>query len=476
MPVEIVTRTDVPIVRVGTYSLSTGEHTFTEEDIAAAADALATDPAIKAPRAKIDSVEKALGLDPATHGGEPAFGFFDNLRVTDDGQELLADYHGPQAVVDAMEWAYPSLSIEGGPYASATGRTHSLVITAVALLGIHWPGVTTLDDFTEFLAEGPKIEKTENAPEEVLAVVAARAQPIAASLDQETVRQRLYEALDGGELDLPEGAKGYDLWIRSLRFDDAGKPYAKVTDEASGRLYRVDFKVSGAEVTFGKFVEIVEQDVPVAAAARPLAPLAVWATRDESRALASQPQPNTEDHSNMTDEQRRTLAASYGLDPEKATEDDVMAAAATAAEAHSTTGDDAPPPTVPAAPAVPEGFSLIDDETLEHLRTGAEAGLTVAAREARAERDRVISAAVSDGRIAPGRRGAFEAMWGDPTADKVEDRAGDPEGTRQLLAKLAPGLVPVDMREVGSAGEGDPDPADGGGTGWFNFDDAPAEA
>jgi hypothetical protein len=35
MPVEIVTRTDVPIVRVGTFPLSTGEHTFTEEDLKA---------------------------------------------------------------------------------------------------------------------------------------------------------------------------------------------------------------------------------------------------------------------------------------------------------------------------------------------------------------------------------------------------------------------------------------------------------
>jgi hypothetical protein len=52
-------------------------------------------------------------------------------------------------------------------------------------------------------------------------------------------------------------------------------------------LYRVDFAVKGNEVTFSSFVEIVEQDVPVAAAARPLAPLAVWATREESRALAA---------------------------------------------------------------------------------------------------------------------------------------------------------------------------------------------
>jgi hypothetical protein len=462
MPVEIVTRADVPILRVGTFPLSTGEHTFTEEDLKAAADALATDPAIKAPRAKIDSVEKALGLDPATHGGEPAFGYFDNLHVTGDGQELLADYHGPRAVVEAMEWAYPSLSVEGGPHTSATGRTHDLVISAVALLGIHWPGVTTLDDFTEFLAEGPKIEKTENAPDEVLAVVAARAAPIAASLDQETVRQRLYEAIDGGDLDLPDGVKGYSLWIRSLRFDDAGKPYAKVTDEDTGRLYRVDFAVKGSEVTFSEFVEIVEQDVPVAAAARPLAPIAVWATREQSRALASQQPTNTEDSDTMTDEQRRALAPKYGLDPDTATEAEVIAAAIAAP-------DPAAEATPPAAktPEIPEGFSIVDDATLNELREGA--GLAVAAsrREQRADRDATISAAITAGKIPPARREAFEAMWGDPTSDDPAKRIGDPEGARQLLAKLAPGLVPVDEREVGIAGDGDVAEDDGGGTGLF---------
>lgn len=468
MPVEIVTRSDVPIVRVGTYPLSTGVHTFTEEDIAAAADALANDPAIKAPRAKIASVEAALGLDPTEHGGEPAFGWFDNLRVTDDGQELLADYHGPQAVVDAMKWAYPSLSVEGGPYKSVTGREHSLVITAVALLGIHWPGVTTLEDFTEFMANGPTIEVTANAPHEVLATIAARATPIAASLDVETVRTRLYEAVDGGELEIPEGAKGWDLWIRSLRFDDAGKPYAKVTDEGSGRLYRVDFKVKGNEVTFGAFVEIVEQDVPVAAATRPLPALGSWATRDESRTLAAST--NTEDHSQMTDEQRRALAPKYGLDPETATEAEVIAAAIAAPDPV------APEPTKPAAPEVPEGFSIVDDATLAELREGATLAVTASRKSQRDERDTTISAAISAGKIPVGRREAFEAMWGDPMGDTPEKRAGDPEGTRQLLAKLSPGLVPVEAREVGKAGDGDVTEDDGGGTGLFHFDDDAAEA
>jgi hypothetical protein len=122
-----------------------------------------TDPAVKDPRVKIDSVAAALNLDDAAHGGEPAFGRFTNLHVSEDGQTLLADFIGPKSVAAAMTWAYPSLSIEGPPpgWVSATGRAHELVVSAVALLGVHWPGVTTLDDFHEFLTDGPKIEATE---------------------------------------------------------------------------------------------------------------------------------------------------------------------------------------------------------------------------------------------------------------------------------------------------------------------------
>ena len=116
MPTTLVSIPSVPILRVGMdYPLSSGKKTFTEEDLAAAAAALATDPGVKAPRIKIDALAKAWGLDPEAHGGEPAFGWFDNLHVSDNGQELLADAHVPDWVRDAMEWAYPSLSIEGTP-------------------------------------------------------------------------------------------------------------------------------------------------------------------------------------------------------------------------------------------------------------------------------------------------------------------------------------------------------------------------
>lgn len=451
----------VPILRTGTYELSTGTRTFAEEDLRAAAAALAEDPAVKAPRIRLASLEGALNLDPTEHGGEPAFGWADGLRVSDNGQELLADLHVPDWLEPMMEWAYPSLSIEGTPpgWESATGRTHELVVTAVALLGIHWPGVTTLDDFREVLANGPELADQEDAM--VLAAMPQRARPVAASLDQDLVARRFYDGLDSGDLSLPDGVVAYNIWIRSMRFDDGGRPYLKVTDEESGTLYRVDFEVAGSEVTFGEFVEVVEQDVPVAAAAgRPAPPLATWGTREQSRAVMASTQ---EEAQSMTDEQRRNLARALGL-PEDTTEarlNEVAAerAAETPPPAEGEPETAPPPPgegQPDGAPAVPEavaasvppGMMLVDEATLADLQAGAQAGVTANQRLQEEDRDRVIAAAMGEGRFPPARREHYVTAW-----------ARDPEGTRVLLTAapeeggLAPGLVPVQARGVEPTGE-----------------------
>jgi hypothetical protein len=445
--VELVTKEGIPLVRVGSYDLSSGPRVFTEEDLMAAADALANDPAIKPPRVKIDSVEKALGLDPVAHGGEPAFGWFDGLRVVDNGQTLVGDFHGPKAVADAMEWAYLNLSIEGPPpgWTSATGRSYGLVISAVALLGVHWPGVSTLDDFTEFLAEGPKIERTE-APEMVLATLG-----VTASLDQDLVARRLIDAIDTGGIELPEGVASYSLWLRSLRFDDNGEPYAKVTDEDSGRLYRVDFKVSGSEVTFGEFVEVVEQDVPVTAGMVRRAPVAVWASRDESRAVMASRGGDV----GMTDEQRRALAAGYGLDPETATEADIMAAATAAAEARQAETPPEPTPE-PEPDPVPVAASdrtvTVTREQWEQMQTrvsAAESTLTAQQRQRDAEhRDGLVRAALSDGRLSPVEAGLHRNADGTLPDGWRRDLDEAPEVTERLLARLTPNRIPVAARGV----------------------------
>jgi len=461
---ELVTIEGVPIVRVGSYELGSGPRKFTEEDLRAAADAWATDASVKNPRIKIDSLEKAMGLDPMSHGGEPAFGWADNLRVSDNGQELLADFHVPDFIHAAMKWAYPSLSIEGTPpgWVSATGRSHDLVITAVALLGVHWPGVTTLDDFASFLVDGPaEGELIEASVAQVAAPIATmptrRRADVTASLDSDMVTRRFIDMLDGGELELPDGVgAAFDLWPRSMRFGDDGAPYLKITDESKGTLYRVDFTVSGSDVTFGDFVEVVEQDVPVAAGAvMPAGPLATWATRAEVRAAVGTDNRHEEDPS-MTDEQRQAIIAAYGL-PADATEeacreavngapaDNDAAAVGSGDEdgADQAAADAQVEQPVAARAGLPEGVVMIDQSELENLRAGARAGLDLQAAQATADRDRTIQAAIREGRIAPARAAQWTRSWD-----------ADPEGTRHLLTAsegeggLAANTIPVVARGV----------------------------
>jgi hypothetical protein len=336
----------VPLLSTGTYSLSTGEFTFTLEDLQAAAAAPANDPAVQWPRLKIDGLGDSF--DPAAHGGEPAAGRIENMVV--EGETLYGDYVVPPGLAAVIDWSFPSRSVEAitgsmmGP--TATGRTHELVITAVALLGVDLPGVSTLPDLMDVLAtfsgdapEQAMVMATVERPssERVEPVDTSRA--IRAGLDQELVRRRFFDLADSGDetLDVPEGERGWDLWIRSLRFDDNGEPFLVVEAWESGRLYRYGFTVAGNDVSFTLGGEVVEQYVAASAAGR-RAPVAVWASRDESRAVMASRGGDV----GMTDEQRRALAAGYGLDPETATEADIMAAATAAAEARA-----ADPPSEP---------------------------------------------------------------------------------------------------------------------------------
>lgn len=456
MPVELVTVPDVPLVTTGTYTLSTGPATFTEEDLRAAVAALA-DPAVKVPRIKLGHLDPRFAA--ASEGmldGEPALGRVENLRVSEDGQTLLGDYLVPAWLAADLATFYPARSIEGMQgWESPTGKRHDLVLTAVSLLGTEWPGVTTLEDLQELMSEnGPA-----PAEQPVLASLPARPGRVAAGLDQDLVRRRFYDACEAGDLDLPDGAIAWDLWVRSMRFDDGGTPYLKVDDEANGRLYRVDFTVSGSEVTFGEFVEVVEQDVPVAAGAAPARPagartLATWASREDSRLVLATHNPQEEAPS-MTDEQRRALALRLGL-AEDATEEAIFEAAAETPPPPDPAPDGEPAPEGEpeperqpvAASRPPAGAVMIDAEELAALRAGAQTAVTLAERQATELRDRTIAAAMSEGRFPPSRREHYETAW-----------AADPEGTRHLLTApeadggLAPNTIPVAARGAEPAGE-----------------------
>jgi hypothetical protein len=451
----------VPILSTGTYSLSSGEFTFTAEDLQAAAAAPANDPAVQWPRIKIDGLSDSF--DPLAHGGEPAFGRVENMVV--DGETLYGDYVIPPGLAAVVDWAFPSRSVEGAPASvmgpTATGRTHELVITAVALLGVDLPGVSTLPDLMDVLATFGGVQQPETVAvmatvgrdtsnPQALEAPSPRETPreVRAGLDQELVRRRFFDLADAGDesLPVPDGERGYDLWIRSLRFDDDGAAFLVVEAWESGRLYRYGFTVAGNEVSFDLKGEVVEQYVAASAAGR-RASVAVWATRDDSRAVMA----GTGGENGMTPEQIAALAAGYGLDPATATEADIMAAANAAAEARAAeesagaaeneTETEAVEEPVAVAAAASERTRTVSaaqwDETQSRL-AAAEARLAEREQaETRTHRDGLIAAALRDGRIAPSERDQWRG-----------DLDAAPDVTERILASLTPNRIPVVARGV----------------------------
>jgi hypothetical protein len=240
---------------------------------------------------------------------------------------------------------------------------------------------------------------------------------------------------------VPEGERGWDLWIRSLRFDDDGAPFLVVEAWESGRLYRYGFAVSGNDVSFTLSGEVVEQYVAASAAGR-RNPVAVWATRDESRAVMA-----NRGGAGMTPEQIAALAAGYGLDPASATEADVMAAATAAAEARENPPDPTPEPVAPEPVPEPVAASA-EARTVTVTAAQHEAQQNeLAALRARLDqrdaadqtvhRDGLVAAALADGRIAPSERDQWRADLNDA-----------PEATERILARLTPNRIPVVARGV----------------------------
>ena len=136
----------------------------------------------------------------------------------------------------------------------------------------------------------------------------------------------------------------------------------------------------------------------------------------------------------FSDEQMTTMRQELGL-PEDADEATIVAALsealaeqAEATTSHTTTAQ------------APEGMTLVDTAVLDELRSGARQGVEARQRQLTEDRDRTIEDAIRTGRTTPARREHWQNAW-----------AADPEGTRQMLASLAPGLVPVE--ELGNAGD-----------------------
>lgn len=450
MTQSVTVPTSTPLVRVpnvelmqtGTWNISTGPVDFTVEDLSAAVTALGC-PAVRRPVLKLGHVDPRFD-------GEPAIGFIDNMATADNGRTLVGDYAGvPGWLGDIMASAYPDRSIEGVfDFVCQMGHTHPFVVEAVALLGVTAPGIGTLaslqDVATLYGVEVAAARSATGTPVTVQAKGSPMPNPsplrISASVSASDVMRAFYAS--------PAG-QGWDTWIEELQLEPLQVIYL---DDSTNDRFRAPVIIGEGDgtdaVSFGDPIKVVIRydDAPTTANAAASSDRVIrFASRAESRpdapqtpAAAAEGTSNTEEGSpvvSYTDDQLATLRQTLGL-PGDADESAINTAVL---ERLAAPAD--PPP----AAELPEGTVAIDSTQLEALQVAAARGEEARARQEREDRAALVAAAVTDGRIPPARREHWEAQL---AADS---------GSAEVLAKLAPGLIPVGA-EKGHAGTVDDDP------------------
>jgi hypothetical protein len=448
----------VELLHAGSYDISTGPATFTTDDLAAAVGALDC-PAVRRPLLK-------LGHTDPRFDGEPAVGWIDNLATAEGGRTLVGDYVGmPGWLGDVITSAYPDRSVEGRyDFRCQTGHTHPFVLTAVALLGVTAPGVGTLGSLQDVArlygveigpaeplipADDPIAAAAGAAAGTPFTVICKGATPmpnpnpaqVAAGVSVEDVRRDYYDDAN------------WSRWITAVELEPL---QLIVCDDNDGKYYRVPVVVDGDTFTFSDEVEvvIVYQDVPAKPAAGTPANAAaadagriVFASRAESRPGAD-PAASDVDPAEPSVEPAATAApdlstfcALLGL-PDDADEATITAAI----EELSQRADAAPEPAVAAGtPVLPPGVVAVEQSTLDELRVVAQNSQRFVEEGRVKARDDAIAEALRVGKIAPSRADHWRRSWD-----------ADPEGAKETLASLAPGLtVPVGPA-LGYAGEPDP--------------------
>jgi hypothetical protein len=126
----LVTLPDIELCAVGTWKISTGETTFTYEDLANCVAALDC-PGVRNPVLKLGHDEE--DGPNVRWDGEPAVGWVDGMHLVNDGAKIAGDFAGmPSWLADILPSAYPDRSVEtsrpvavrlGGRLALATAAT-----------------------------------------------------------------------------------------------------------------------------------------------------------------------------------------------------------------------------------------------------------------------------------------------------------------------------------------------------------------
>ena len=473
---------NVEVCAVGIeYPLASGPATFTPEDLVQAV-ASQDDPAVRPPRVWLghpDDDRFHAGRTSPAGSAEPALGKVINMRIEDDGMTLVGDIVGcPTWLARILSSAYPNRSIEGFQGAeTVTGHKWGLVVTDLALLGVTWPGVSTLEDLQALYSEdGPEgIE----VKEEDVTVNAARA--ITAQVNVDDIRRAYHDSLQGDQM---------WWWIRAIQLE----PNELIVDDDEGGLYRVAFTINGEAITFGEAQEVKIKYVNASQAKDPAARglLVNMLTNGRSVAasydqrVASRPA-TTQEESSMTPEQIRLLRARLNLTeeqlPDNATQEQVNAALASEPEtpAPGEPGTNpGPTPTPPAVPevtpptttppggepnpspdqvpatretepagvagsALPPGMTAVPTAAWQQMQAQVQTLASRTETDDKAERGRLLAEAVRAGKVFPAQQQYYAQRLEDPQTR---------ETFRHLLTAsveqggLAPNLVPVTARGI----------------------------
>lgn len=143
---------DVELVRVGTHAASTGVTKITAEDLDAMVAAYG-DRVVDRPVIKIGH-ESALNDGIDLGDGEPAYGWLENITrgtgsaLRPDPNSLYGDYTGmPAKLAEIAPAAYRRRSVEiAWGVTTSQGKEYPAVLTGIALLGVAKPAVKGLAD------------------------------------------------------------------------------------------------------------------------------------------------------------------------------------------------------------------------------------------------------------------------------------------------------------------------------------------
>ncbi|WP_250029785.1 phage protease [Paractinoplanes maris] len=193
--IELARREGVELVRTGSWSAASGSWQPTREDILSAVKATEC-PAVRRPRLKLGHFDPRF--NDGAGDGEPALGWFENLRATDGGNTLVGDQVALPWLNQVQAAAYPDRSIEGTyKMRCGLGHQHPFVITAVALLGVTPPAVSAL-------------KSVQDLPE-MLGVAAAEVDPN----NGEHVEVTIHAAEDENQLKRYWLGEGLQRWANS---------------------------------------------------------------------------------------------------------------------------------------------------------------------------------------------------------------------------------------------------------------------